>query len=83
MEHHTSNRVSVSKHCRKCEKVTAHRVNGNHTVGHCLCCLYKLDPRILSRDELSVLGTTENQRKLDIWARQAKPVAPVQEELFA
>ena len=83
-QHCTRNTIAFPKHCRKCGKERPHRVGANHKVGNCLVCLYNLDPRILSSDELQVLGITEQQRKLDIWAKQkARDEAPKQEVLFA
>jgi hypothetical protein len=82
--HHTNRAVSVSQYCKKCERVTPHRVN--RTVGDCLHCLYKLDPKILSKDELSVLGISEPQLNLDVWkwtqARNKRNNSAVQEALF-
>ena len=82
--HYTSNTVSVSKHCKKCGKVTPHRVNDNHQVGKCLVCLYKLDPRILSRDEFAMLRIPDHQRVMDIWAKQLETDrSTAQLEMFA
>ncbi len=39
-QHYTSNTVSVSKWCHKCERFTQHAVSG-HRVGHCLACVEK------------------------------------------
>lgn len=90
-QHFTSGSVSMTKHCNKCGRMTPHRVNRDHKAGSCLLCLYILDPRILSRDELTVLGIGENQLRIDIWKWQAEreklsaaeASAPKQESLFA
>lgn len=86
-QHFTSASVSMTKYCNKCERMTAHRVNGNHKAGSCLVCLYSLDPRILSQDELTVMGIGRTQLQTDIWrwqvAREKRSNAPKQESLFA
>lgn len=70
--HYPRSQMAVQKHCKKCRVTTFHRINGDRTAGDCLECLYAIDPRILSGDELTVLGISENQLKLDIWAKQSR-----------
>lgn len=77
-QHFTSRSVSMTKHCNQCARMTPHRVNSNHKAGACLLCLYANDPRILSRDELTVLGISETQFKLDVWKRQSRREAEAQ-----
>lgn len=47
-KHETSNTVSVSKYCRKCETFTQHAVSA-HRVTHCLDCLDRQERQIAER----------------------------------
>lgn len=86
--HYPRKQMAVPKHCKKCRRTTDHRIKADRTVGDCLRCLYAVDPRILSSDELTVLGISTTQLQRDIWAKaldreKAHALAHAQQELFA